>query len=148
MLLKSSYPVRQIFALLLLNCSNFGLEAPRAFGLPEVSRELGLRVSGRAGVGGAGGGGGFGGSRLWGIWGRLWFLAGFSFWCGGWALRCHLWGLNTFLIFPNINKSWVVRQLTYTMFISNNHTPFHLWWKEHLVKHQRVSKYYENDCRF
>ena len=55
MLLKSSYPVRQIFALLLLNCSNFGLEAPRAFGLPEVSRELGLRVSGRAGVGGAGG---------------------------------------------------------------------------------------------
>ena len=57
MLLKSSYPVRQIFALLLLNCSNFGLEAPRAFGLPEVSRELGLRVSGWAGVGGAGGGG-------------------------------------------------------------------------------------------
>ena len=57
MLLKSSYPVRQIFALLLLNCSNFGLEAPRAFGLPEVSRELGLRVSGRAGVGGGGGGG-------------------------------------------------------------------------------------------
>ena len=56
MLLKSSYPVRQIFALLLLNCSNFGLEAPRAFGLPEVSRELGLRVSGRAGVGGVGGG--------------------------------------------------------------------------------------------
>ena len=56
MLLKSSYPVRQIFALLLLNCSNFGFEAPRAFGLPEVSRELGLRVSGRAGVGGAGGG--------------------------------------------------------------------------------------------
>ena len=55
MLLKSSYPVRQIFALLLLNCSNFGLEAPRAFGLPEVSRELGLGVSGRAGVGGAGG---------------------------------------------------------------------------------------------
>ena len=56
MLLKSSYPVRQIFALLLLNCSNFGFEAPRAFGLPEVSGELGLRVSGRAGVGGTGGG--------------------------------------------------------------------------------------------
>ena len=66
MLLKSSYPVRQIFALLLLNCSNFGLEAPRAFGLPEVSRELGLRVSGRAGVGGGGGGGGFGGRSVMG----------------------------------------------------------------------------------
>ena len=69
MLLKSSYPVRQIFALLLLNCSNFGLEAPRAFGLPEVSRELGLGVSGRAGVGGAGwsrGAGGFRGQSVMG----------------------------------------------------------------------------------
>ena len=69
MLLKSSYPVRQIFALLLLNCSNFGLEAPRAFGLPEVSRDLGLRVSGRAGVGGVSGAVGYGvfgaGSGFW-----------------------------------------------------------------------------------
>ena len=32
------------------------------------------------------------------------------------------------------------------MFISNNRASFHLWWKENLVKHQRVSKYYENDC--
>ena len=24
---------------------------------------------------------------------------------------------------------------------------FHLWWKENLVKHQKVSKYYENGCR-
>ena len=31
------------------------------------------------------------------------------------------------------------------MFISN--TSFHLWSKENLVKHQRVSKYYENNCR-
>ena len=73
MLLKSSYPVRQIFALLLLNCSNFGLEAPRAFGLPEVSRELGLRVSGRAGVGGAGVSGAVG----YGVFG-----AGSGFWRG------------------------------------------------------------------
>ena len=75
MLLKSSYPVRQIFALLLLNCSNFGLEAPGAFGLPEVSRELGLRVSGRAGVGGAGGGGS--GAVGYGVFG-----AGSGFWRG------------------------------------------------------------------
>ena len=37
-------------------------------------------------------------------------------------------------------------QLVYTMFISNNCTLFHLWRKENLVKHQKVSKYYETDC--
>ena len=40
-----------------------------------------------------------------------------------------------------------MRQLVYTMFISKNRALLHFWWKEHLVKHQRVSKYYENDCR-
>ena len=39
-----------------------------------------------------------------------------------------------------------MRQLGYTMFISYNRSPFHFWWKEHLIKHQKVSKYYENDC--
>ena len=34
------------------------------------------------------------------------------------------------------------------MFISNNRASFHLWWKENLVKHQKVSKYYENDCTY
>ena len=32
------------------------------------------------------------------------------------------------------------------MFISNNRKWFHLWWKKDLLKHQRVSKHYENDC--
>ena len=32
------------------------------------------------------------------------------------------------------------------MLISNNCTSFLLWWKENLVKHQRVSKHYGNDC--
>ena len=40
-----------------------------------------------------------------------------------------------------------MRQLVYTMFISNNRASFHLWWKENLVKHQKVPKYYENDYR-
>ena len=40
-----------------------------------------------------------------------------------------------------------MRQPVYTMFISNNRASFHWWWKENLVKHQRASKYYENDCR-
>ena len=28
---------------------------------------------------------------------------------------------------------------------ADNRASFHLWWKKQLVKHQRVSKYYEND---
>ena len=40
----------------------------------------------------------------------------------------------------------LVRQLVYTMFISNNRASFHLWWKKNLVIHQKVLKYYENDC--
>ena len=31
------------------------------------------------------------------------------------------------------------------MFVSNNPTSFHLWWKKNLVKNQIVSKYEEND---
>ena len=41
-----------------------------------------------------------------------------------------------------------MRQLVYTLFITNNHDSFHLWWKENLVKHQKVLKYYGQDCRF
>ena len=39
-----------------------------------------------------------------------------------------------------------MRQLLYTMFISNNRTSFHLWCMESLAKHEKVSKYYENKC--
>ena len=39
-----------------------------------------------------------------------------------------------------------MRKLVYTVFISNNDPSFHLWLKENLVKFQKVSKYYENDC--
>ena len=40
-----------------------------------------------------------------------------------------------------------MRQLADTMFISNSRTSFHLWWRKSFTKHQKVSKYYENDCR-
>ena len=40
-----------------------------------------------------------------------------------------------------------MRKLVYTMFISNNCPSFHLWWKENLVKHWKVSKYYKTNCR-
>ena len=39
-----------------------------------------------------------------------------------------------------------MRQLVYTMLISNNRPSFHLWWKENLGILQQVSKYYEKDC--
>ena len=39
-----------------------------------------------------------------------------------------------------------MRQLVNTIFFTNNCASFHLWWNENLVKHQKVSKYYENDC--
>ena len=32
------------------------------------------------------------------------------------------------------------------MIIRNTRTLFRLWWKENLVKHPKVSKYYETDC--
>ena len=34
---------------------------------------------------------------------------------------------------------------TYQIF-TNNHILFHLWWKENLFNHQKVSKYFEHDC--
>ena len=40
-----------------------------------------------------------------------------------------------------------MRQLIYSMFISKHCPLVHLGWKENLVKHQKVSKYYENDWR-
>ena len=40
-----------------------------------------------------------------------------------------------------------MRQLVYTMFITNNGASLSLWWKENLVKYQKVTKYNENVCR-
>ena len=55
---------------------------------------------------------------------------------------------SKFLRSPVLLVQKKVRQLVNTMFITNNRASFHLRWKETLVKHQKVSKYYENDCRF
>ena len=81
-------------------------------------------------------------------------LTKFSFWQQDWALGYHS---MKFRHFPNI--SWFPKILSLklfanswgnswgTMFISNNRTSFPLSWKENLVKHREVSKYYENNCR-
>ena len=48
------------------------------------------------------------------------------------------------------SKSYVdlqlVRQLVYTMFITNNHASFHLWGKEKSVKYQKNLKTFVHDC--
>ena len=65
-------------------------------------------------------------------------------------LFCEVLRLFWYLLISKDPKSEVVRQLVrqfvYTMFISHNRASFHLRWKENLVEHQKVSKYYENDC--
>ena len=38
-----------------------------------------------------------------------------------------------------------MRELEYTTFISKNRASFNLWWKENLVKHEKVPKYYKTD---
>ena len=63
-------------------------------------------------------------------------------------LGYHSMGLGTSLIFPSFLRfRQLLRQLVNIPFISNNRASFHLWRKESLVKHQKVSKYYENDRR-
>ena len=37
-------------------------------------------------------------------------------------------------------------QLVYTIFIRNDRASLHFWAKENYLKHQRVSKYYDNVC--
>ena len=61
-------------------------------------------------------------------------------------------GLSWYFLISQDSKSQVVqqlvRQLVYATFISNNRALLHLGWKENLVKHQKVSKYYENDSGY
>ena len=90
--------------------------------------------------------------------GKVWFLfkifllelAKFWVFQWDWALGYHPTG---FWNFPDI--SWFPKILSLKSFgnsWSNSYyhrymPSFHLWWKELLVKHQEVSKCYENDCR-
>ena len=59
-------------------------------------------------------------------------------------------GFSWYLLLSNIvlgclASSWTSRVYE---FISNNHVSFRLWWKENLINYQKVSKYYEDDCRW
>ena len=59
-------------------------------------------------------------------------------------------GFSWYLLLSNIvlgclASSWTSRAYE---FIGNNHVSFRLWWKENLINYQKVSKYYEDDCRW
>ena len=74
--------------------------------------------------------------------------------CGwAWVWAIILCDSGTFLVFLDFLRSWVffssagkVRWQVRTMFISSKRTSLYLWWNENLVKHQKLSIYYENDC--
>ena len=84
----------------------------------------------------------------------LLILTKFSFWQKDWTLA---YNYMRFRHFPEI--SWFSKILNLRSFgnswgnpwyihIYKNCTSFHLWWKENLVKNQKVSKYYENGCSY
>ena len=81
-------------------------------------------------------------------------LIKFSLWQGDRALAFILWSLGTFLILSNFLRSNVLsrsatREAARIYHVCKyNCASFHLWWKQNFVKHQRNSKYYENDCGF
>ena len=70
---------------------------------------------------------------------------------GGWERVCGAGGglsrgravVGYILSLKKFGKS---RSSICTMFININRTSFHLWRKENSVKHQKMSKYSENDC--
>ena len=44
---------------------------------------------------------------------------------------------------PKFYVVWqLVKQLVHIMFITNNQASFHFWWKQSLVKYQKLLKYY------
>ena len=58
-----------------------------------------------------------------------------------------LWSFEIFLIVLNFLTSQVLSRsvtretIRIYQFFTNNQAPFHLWWKENLLNHQKVSKF-------
>ena len=86
-----------------------------------------------------------------GDWGKLWILnlARIS------PIDCY-WMLQNSRVtaytdFELLRENQLGRLVTheathiYTKFIINNHALLHLWWRENLLKHPKVSKYYDKD---
>ena len=48
--------------------------------------------------------------------------------------------------FPDFEIVWQYgKQHVYTMFITDKHVLFYLWWEEKLLKYQKDSKFYDHD---
>ena len=60
-----------------------------------------------------------------------------------WCWNDHIFTEFAWLYLQAVRE--LVRQLAHVIFITNNHISLHLIWKENLVKHQKVSKYYDYD---
>ena len=62
------------------------------------------------------------------------------------SFRREDWALgNNFEIFL-LSRSATGEATHIYQFITNNHASFHLCWKDNLLSHQKLSKYYEHDC--
>ena len=65
-----------------------------------------------------------------------------------------LWSFEIFLIITISLRSWVLscsathEATRINQFITNNHASSHLWRKENLFNHQKISKYYEANWRW
>ena len=68
-------------------------------------------------------------------------LTKFSFQVEDWAL-----GYNSMKFFLKISLSRLATREAIRIY-HVNHAFFHLWRKKKLVKHQKVSKHYDHDCR-
>ena len=66
---------------------------------------------------------------------------------GGWPLSYNSLKFEVFPDFQIFSNSWGNLDIACLLVIIK-HASFHLWWKENLVKHQNVSKYHDQDCRF
>ena len=95
-------------------------------------------------------GGGFGFCFFGGF---LLVLAGSHFRGGFGCWAFILWDSGAFQIFPSFLRCLTLfgnssGNSYMPCVISNNRASFQLWWKENLVKHWKVSKYYKTDCSF
>ena len=64
----------------------------------------------------------------------------------GWGLSYNSLKLEDFADFQLFSNSW--GNLDRACLLVMTHASFQLRWKENLVKHQNVSKYHDQDCRF
>ena len=70
-------------------------------------------------------------------------------WASIFILRAKGKALPNFLHCKTLHKFGNSSIYSYlTIFIRNNHVPFHLFWKKHLVRYLQVPNYYENGCKF